>query len=774
MRDDDTGVRALAGAVERLRREVALERESADARALVGIATGILVERGHGGPMHAARHLETLAEAAGLPLRELAADIVNAAADDTVAEALPAKATPGQEGRPVPPTVLRLRSAEAGSLVGDSQAAAESLLAQALAPLGACALAVWAASRDGALTLAGHAGFAPMEAERWRYIPPGVGVPAQRAVAERGPVWYGELPPATLGIGCRPGTDGARALLPAMIGGRMLGVLEVCWPKPRPPLTAAADRQLDALAELCAHTLPANDVGAVSAGSAPEGTRTPVIDLADGLLDAALVLRPVLDPREKVTDFRIVHTNEHFTDLAGRSRGVVTGMRLLEAYPLEARDGGLYERVLRVHATGEPFRAERMTLAAIADEATVEAVAAVGIGRYGETVLLSLRVEDEATRLATLLKHAQRLGRIGGFEENTVTGEIIWNSRLFALHGLPATSSPIPLERLHHHTHPDDSVAIGRFQRALLHHRRAASTAFRLRRADGVVRHIRVVAEPVTDQAGRLLAIRGAYQDVSAQHWTEVALAATRDKLADTEQRAAERNRLALQLQQAIMPPARAPIGASGLDVAVRYRPAEKEHLVGGDWYDAVILPTKQVLLAVGDVAGHGIEAATGMVVLRNALRGLAATGAGPAQLLTWLNTVAHHLTEQVTATAVCGLYTPDTRELRWARAGHPPPVLVRDGAAGVLPMPRGILLGATGEAHYEEQRLTLASGDRLLMYTDGLIERRDRSVERSLEQLLAAVGTASPDLDEHVDRLLTHSRSDTDDDTCLVGIQLH
>ncbi len=124
--------------------------------------------------------------------------------------------------------------------------------------------------------------------------------------------------------------------------------------------------------------------------------------------------------------------------------------------------------------------------------------------------------------------------------------------------------------------------------------------------------------------------MRGAYQDISAQHWTEVALAATRDQLAVTEQESAERNRLALQLQHAIMPPTKAPLDAPGLDVAVRYRPAETESLVGGDWYDAVVLPSKKILLCVGDIAGHGIEAATGMVVLRNALRGLAVTGRAP------------------------------------------------------------------------------------------------------------------------------------------------
>ncbi|WP_433545093.1 SpoIIE family protein phosphatase [Streptomyces sp. CA-294286] len=853
---------ALAATIEQLRRDLTLAQDSADARALIGIATGILVERGQGGPAEAALHLEQLAEAARLPLLELAADIVNGAADDHVAEALPpgtlatgvlraeelvadllrteglppgslpsellrADGTPpgmlpadalpaGRPGRDVffadgpasagvapdapgtdladsapripaqalagasgsgdsarPGNVLRLRAAETGSMTGDAQTAVQSLFEQALAPLGASALALWAAGRDGALILAGHAGFSRGEAERWRYVPPGVRTWAQQVMSERRPRWYGTLPTDTPGIGLRHGTDGARSILPAEVGGRILGVLEVCWPQPQPPLTQAATRQLDALADLCAHTLPGIDVSAAAAGVPPDEQAGPLADLADGLLDPALVLLPLLNDRDEVVDFHIAYANGRFTDLSGRSRSLLTGMRWLEAYPLSAQQGGLYEHLLRVHATGEPFRAGRMALSSQVDEVPLVSVASVGIGRYGDSVLLSWRLEDEASRLASLLQHAQRLGRIGGFEENAVTGEILWNSQLFSLFGLPPSSSPVPLERLHRHAHDDDSVAIGRFLRTLMHHRHSASTAFRLRRADGVMRHIRIVAEPVTDPGGNILSVRGAYQDVSSQHWTEVALAATRDRLADSEEQAAERSRLALQLQQAIMPPTRDAVDTSGLLVAVRYRPAEEEHLVGGDWYDAVALPDGKVLLAVGDVAGHGIDAATGMVVLRNALRGLAATGAGPAQLLGWLNSVAHHLTEQVTATAICGIFDPATRLLRWARAGHPPPVLVRDGAAAALPMPPGILLGAIGLAPYTEDELVLEAGDRLLMYTDGLIERRDRTVQESLEQLLALAGKAPPELEKHLDQLLTHSRSDTDDDTCLIGVEV-
>ena len=131
---------------------------------------------------------------------------------------------------------------------------------------------------------------------------------------------------------------------------------------------------------------------------------------------------------------------------------------------------------------------------------------------------------------------------------------------------------------------------------------------------------------------------------------------------------------------------------AAGIDVAVRYRPVGEGHLVGGDWYDTLLLPSQDVLLVVGDVAGHGIDAVTGMVAARNSLRGLAITGSGPAELLGMLNGVMCDLTSGVVGTVVCGLYNPDTRVLRWARAGHLPPVLVRGGTARELPLPGGVL----------------------------------------------------------------------------------
>jgi serine phosphatase RsbU (regulator of sigma subunit) len=760
----------LADTVARLRSEVDHAHAVADGRALIELAKGVLMERLHCSPADAAKQLESLAERSGLTPLEFAADVVGEAAEDRitdVAQEFLARA----EGESV---AVRLRTAESGVLAaGDTQRVAESILEHALRPLGATAVAVWLAGPDGSMTLAGSAGFSAEEAARWRYVPPGVATPARSALIERDTEWYTTLASSGLpSIGQHTFAGGGRVAVPTGTGGRIIGVVEMCWPEPLPAEPGRERRQLEALAELCAHTLDTGD-GVVAPPAAGDFLGE-LVDFVDGLHDPAVLLSPCLDGGDRLSDFRIHHANVRFADPGGRPRSLLVGSRLLEAYPLAAEESGLLDKIRRVYATGEPFRADSMAVTTLVDQVPLTVLTDVSLTRFAGNVLLILRIQDDAAKLAVLLQHAQRLGRIGGFEENVVTGAITWNTELFALYGLPPHASPLSLHQLTGHAHADDAQAIGRFLRTVLHHKRPGSTAFRLQRSDGVARHIRVVAEPVVDGRGELVAVRGAYQDVSSQHWTEVALAATRDRLAETEQEAIERNRLTLQLQHAIMPPAKGPLDMLGLRAAVRYRPAEKEHLVGGDWYDAVALPTGEILLCVGDVAGHGIDAATGMVSLRNALRGLAATGAGPAQLLTWLNLVAYHLTDHVTATAVAAVFDPANRKLRWARAGHLPPIVRhRDGTATTLPLIRGSLLGAVRDVVYQEETVQLADGDILLIYTDGLIERRDAPVQESVSRLVTLIESHEGGLEHQLDTLLTYSTADTDDDTCVVGIEV-
>jgi serine phosphatase RsbU (regulator of sigma subunit) len=254
---------------------------------------------------------------------------------------------------------------------------------------------------------------------------------------------------------------------------------------------------------------------------------------------------------------------------------------------------------------------------------------------------------------------------------------------------------------------------------------------------------------------------------------TRVELAEARDLLADSEQRAAEEHELALRLQRAIMPSGVRLMAAAGVDIAVRCLPAKPGSLVAGDWYDALQLPGGDLLFVVGDMAGHGLEAVTGMVTARNALRGLAVTGADPGELIGQLNYTTCLFAEDVTGTVICGRYSPRSRMLRWARAGHLPPVLVRGGTATVQPMPAGMLLGVQPDTEYEQLCLQLRRGDTLLFYTDGLIERRAASITDALAEFAAAAVPADPDVDTHASRILASAVSDTGDDACLLAVRI-
>jgi len=163
----------------------------------------------------------------------------------------------------------------------------------------------------------------------------------------------------------------------------------------------------------------------------------------------------------------------------------------------------------------------------------------------------------------------------------------------------------------------------------------------------------------------------------------------------------------------------------------------------------------------------------TGMVTMRNGLRGLSVTGAGPATLLGWLNRAACHFSDGTIGTAICGLYDPAARSLRWARAGHLPPILVRDGQARQLSPPRGLLLGADPDASYTEVTTSLRLGDILLLFTDGLIERRDQPIDDAMGALLQIAGHPVGDISSYADYVVAKTSSNTEDDACLVAVHV-
>jgi serine phosphatase RsbU (regulator of sigma subunit) len=234
----------------------------------------------------------------------------------------------------------------------------------------------------------------------------------------------------------------------------------------------------------------------------------------------------------------------------------------------------------------------------------------------------------------------------------------------------------------------------------------------------------------------------------------------------------AEERHVALELQRAILPLHDEAFDLPGLRTMVRYLPASRAGRVGGDWYVTADMPGGHVLIAIGDVAGHGLAAAAGMARLRGALSGLAITGSPPERLVGWLNDLVRHVAPEHTASVIAGYFDPPSRTLTWAQAGHPPPVLVRGSSARLLEPPAGILLGASTE-DYAAATLALAAGDLLLLYSDGLIERRNQSIDVGLTALAEAVrGITDP---EHAIAAALHAlgSADLEDDTCLVALQV-
>jgi PAS domain-containing protein len=745
----------LNALVTRQRRELDTLRSRAAGRSVVDLARGMLMERLGCTPAEAQRQLARLAAESGISATELAAQI-------TRTEPL---------GLPPDPGLHQVSLAGAAiETAASGNAVAGALLGEALAGLGAVAVAIWLTEPDGGLALVGEAGFGSHEASRWRRLHPDMPSLPQQVARDGLETWWPAGPPAgdTRPL---PGRwrGGAWAGLPLQDAGATLGAVVVCWPEPLGEFPAPLRRQLTGVADVAAQALGIR----LSAGDLPADHRAAgVLALLDSLLDGCVFARAVRDPAGRVTDFRVDHVSDGFRDPAGRGAQELTGRHLLELYPEGAATGGLFDRCLAALGGGGP---QRLPGAAVSAGPGAPA-AGIRITRLFDGVVLAWRTAGDADRLAALLQHAQRLGRIGSWEEDVRSGEVSWTEPTFALFGLPH-GDPVPVADLPAHVLAEDVPAVRGFREALLHGRMESTAAFRVIRADdGSVRQIRAYAEPVTGTAGTVVAIRGVYQDLSADYHTRLAFAAAREQLADSEERAAEEHRLAIRLQEAITPRSAAPdelVEAAGLDVAARYRPSGEGSLVSGDWYDTVLLPSKKVLLVVGDIAGHGLDAVTGMVAVRNSLRGLAITGAGPGTLLDWLNSAAAHFTDGVLGTAVCGLYDPADRTLLWARAGHLPPILVRDGRAEQLPLPEGLLLGADPDASYAEEVTRLRLGDTLLLFTDGLIERRDEPIDDALAALVRAASRPVPDVGGYADHLLGQAASNTGDDACLVAVRV-
>lgn len=373
------------------------------------------------------------------------------------------------------------------------------------------------------------------------------------------------------------------------------------------------------------------------------------------------------------------------------------------------------------------------------------------------------------------IESTERLGNLGWGEWDLLSGQVHWSAQMYRIYERDPALGPLDQAALQALTLAEDrplrTAAWQAFERG---ERMDTITRVRL---GGHLKYLRTVVDATRNAAGEPLRIFGIVQDVTAREMGALRLAEVEHQLAEQRRSLDAEHELAGRLQRIILPVPAEPLDLPGLKVAVRYLPASQEDLVGGDWYHAAPMADGSVLLAVGDVAGHGTSAATTMAQLRYSLRALAVTTGDPATLLGHLNRITCDLAQEsgaaeTTATAVVARFDPLQRRLTWAQAGHPPPLLARAGRTAALPRPAGPMLGVIDNARYETAELDLQIGDLLLCYTDGLVEHRRRGPDDGLASVMHAVDeavAAAPG--RPLGQLLSRLRqANPEDDTCILA----
>ena len=361
-------------------------------------------------------------------------------------------------------------------------------------------------------------------------------------------------------------------------------------------------------------------------------------------------------------------------------------------------------------------------------------------------------------RLALALEAA----RLGTWTWDIAAGTSEWDNRLEELHGLPPGGFGGTFEDWVAALHPDDRAdCLAAVERALADPRPYA-LLHRTIWDDGSVHYIECRGTVLVDDDGNPTGTTGVATDVTERE---------RQKAAVNEA-LAQQSETVLVLQRALLPAS--PPTVPNTEVAARYIAAQKTPAVGGDWYAVLPLSEDRLGLAIGDVAGHGLDAVADMAAVRFGLRAIALNEPAPERVLDRLNQVVHVFESDTMVTALYGALDPNAGTWTYASAGHPPAVVRRpDGTTCWLDERCDPPLGVNREP-YRRHDADVEPGSTLVLYTDGLIERRTESISAGLERLEQACreGPAEPEdlCDFLAERML--AGASVDDDIAIVAVR--
>jgi phosphoserine phosphatase RsbU/P len=484
---------------------------------------------------------------------------------------------------------------------------------------------------------------------------------------------------------------------------------------------------------------------AASSAASPASALQHLADAALPLVADAPVGFALLD-----TDLRFVLVNRRLAEIDALPLEDHGGRRLEEALPtISAEIGSLLRKVI---ATGEPV--DDVEIAVDTSRSTGRPAVwresyfpvhdpdgtVIGVGAVVVDVTEQHQNREELRRANALLRLAHQASASGAYQWRPQRGTVEWTPEYRALYGFEGTVEG-SYDRWIEAVHPADRSWLDADTETALRTGDGWHNTFRILHPTRGVRWIESISRIERDPTGKPLVVTGLNIDVTDRRRAE-----------DEVQRlwALERD-IAHRLQEAMLPH-RLP-AVPGVHLAARHLAGTDDLRVGGDWYDAIGVAPGQVVLVIGDVVGHDIEAAIAMGQIRNAIAGLSFARSDPAEVLCHLDEFIAHQPGLRNTTLGYGRIEVSTGWLRYASAGHPPPLLVRsDGSAEYF---EGGRSGPLGQATARcEDTVRLRPGDTLVLYTDGLVERRGVSIDDGLERL-AAAGVAARA--EHVDHLADH-----------------
>ncbi len=373
------------------------------------------------------------------------------------------------------------------------------------------------------------------------------------------------------------------------------------------------------------------------------------------------------------------------------------------------------------------------------------------------------RTRRQLERSRSLLDQAQRLAQVGSWEVDLVTGRVEASEELLRIMGRSAReiSGMSAADVVGQLVHPDDRERV----QAILDSATDGGFHYdaRVVQPSGRTVLVSVYGEVVLDSHGEREALRGSVQDVTERKAAAEALALA----AANAEAAAREHSIADQLQRSLLP--RTGFDLDHLEVATYYRAGVEGTQVGGDWYDVIELGGGRTALVVGDVMGRGVRAAAVMGQLRAAVRAYARLDLPPADLLESLDGLVREIDEDQIVTCIYAVFDAGDQVLRFANAGHLPPIITTPGGeCWVVEHEENPPLGV-GPFNMTQHEVSLTSDARVVLYTDGLVERRGQDLDLGIKTLAVHVGDLTGPVDGIPEELVSAMLPDGPDDDVAI-----